>query len=82
MNCCVSEIKKLNYFVCHFADDVAEAGRREAVETLTIGYNANTAHLYGGRREQYALWLGSKEALRAGFFAEEDDGVIRSPCGL
>ena len=61
--------------VCHFADDVAEFGWGEAVETLTVGYNANTCHLYGSRREQYTLFLGSKEALWAGFLAEEDDGV-------
>ena len=80
MNCCVSEIKNLNYFVCHFADDVAEAGGGEAVKTLTVGYNANTAHLYGGRREQYALFLGCEETLWAGFLAEEDDRV-ETPCG-
>ena len=46
-----SKQSKLNYFVCHFADDVAEFGWGEAVKTLTVGYNTNTAHLYRGRGE-------------------------------
>ena len=61
--------------VCHFADYIAEFLRGKAIKTLTIGYNANARHLYGSRREQYTLFLGSKEALWAGFLAEEDDGV-------
>ena len=61
--------------VCYFANDVAEFGWGEAIETLTVGYNANTAHLYRSRRKQYALLLGSKKALWAGFAAEEDDGM-------
>lgn len=59
----------------YFADDVAEAGRGEAVKTLAVGYNANTCHLNGSRREQYALWLGSKETHWAGFFSKEYDCV-------
>ena len=61
--------------ICHFADDVAEAGGGEAFETLAVGNNANARHLYRGRREQYALFLGSEEALRAGFLAEKNDGI-------
>ena len=57
--------------ICHFADDVAEFLWCKSVKTLTVGYNANTSHLYCGRREQYALLLGSKKALWAGFAAEE-----------
>ena len=75
MNCCVSEIKKLNYFVCHFADDVAEFGWGEAIETLTIGNNADAAHLYRSRREQYALFLWGKETHRTGFFSKEYDCI-------
>ena len=41
----------LYYIVCYFEDDVAEFGWSETVETLTVSYNANTAHLYGGRGE-------------------------------
>ena len=56
-------------------DDVAEFIRGKAIETLAVSNNANTCHLYGGRRKQYALFLGSKEALRAGFFSKEYDCV-------
>ena len=75
MNCCVSEIKNLNYFVCHFADDVAEFGWGEAVKTLTVGDNAYATHLYGARREQNTLVFRRKETLRTGFAAEEHDCV-------
>ena len=61
--------------VCYFADDVAEAGRGEAIETLAVGYNSDTCHLNRSRREQYALWLGSEETLWAGFFSKEYDCV-------
>ena len=61
--------------ICYFADDVAEFGWGEAIETLTVSNNANTAHLYSSRREQYALFFWRKETLWAGFFSKEYDCV-------
>ena len=61
--------------VCHFADDVAEFGWGEAIETLTVGYNANTSHFNGSRREQYALFFWRKETHWTGFFSKEYDCI-------
>ena len=68
--------------VRYFADDVAESVGGEAVKTLAVGYNTNTAHLYCGGGEENAFLLWRKEAHRARFLAEEYYCVIRSPCGL
>ena len=61
--------------ICHFADDIAEFGWGEAVETLAVGYDAYAAHLYSTWREKNTFILRRKETLRARFAAEEDDGV-------
>ena len=42
------EIDKLYDFVRYFLDHRAEDFWGDAVETLTVGYNANTRHLYRG----------------------------------
>ena len=53
------------------ADHVAEAGGGEAVETLTIGNNADTRHLNGSRREQNTLFFWSEEAHWTRFLSEK-----------
>ena len=61
--------------VCYFLDHITEDFWGDAVEALAVGHNAYATHLYGAWREQNTLVLWSKENLRAGFAAEEDDGV-------
>ena len=47
----------------------------DTVKALLVSHNTYATHLYGARREENTLVLRGKEALRAGFAAEEDDGV-------
>ena len=61
--------------VCYLLNHITEYFWRNTVETLAVGNNAYTTHLYGARREENTLVLRGKEALRARFAAEEHDCV-------
>ena len=61
--------------VCYFLNHRAEYLWGNAVKALAVGNNTYAAHLHGARREQNTLVLRGKEALRAGFAAEEHDCV-------
>ena len=61
--------------VCYLLNHITEYFWRNTVETLSVGHNAYTTHLYGARREENTLVFRSKETPRARFAAEEDDGV-------
>ena len=47
----------------------------DTVKALTVGYNANTAHLYSRGREKYTLFLWRKETHWTRFFSKEYDCV-------
>ena len=68
--------------VCYLLNHRAEDFWGDAVEALAVGHNTYATHLYGGRREQYALFLGCEETLWAGFFAEEHYRVERPPLAV
>ena len=61
--------------VCYLLNHITEYFWRNTVEALAVGHNAYATHLYGAWREENTLILWRKETLRAGFAAEEDDGM-------
>ena len=61
--------------VCYLLNHITEYFWRNTVKALLVGNNTYATHLYGARREENTLVLRGKEALRARFAAEEDDGV-------
>ena len=68
--------------VCYLLNHITEYFWRNTVEALAVGDNAYATHLYGTWREENALVLRGKEALRARFSAEEHDCVKRPPTAV